>query len=780
MVGKDRKLIYFFLFFILLNNVYAVDWTYSPSQINIYLFKDLNFSFQLPYLIINGSNVSLDERTLNNTIKNNKVFNASWADNASSVHCSGIGGATTNLCTITSSTNDPSIYNTANNFTKDYSAEYSSTGWKLANDTTAWHDLYTSVGYQFSNLTDDIGNSTNITLTVVNNRLVATFNMSCQQITGSADLCDSNDATGTSSQPTTEQIYLNITSYLGGKNSSIPNLIDNATFFNSKQSEASAFKIENGTSLPFSNFRLENVSNITSWSNIINIPAFSNFQLANVSNNSLVKGDNTSIALWNIERSILFTRSEDMVIKLGNYSKMINYTNDTFTLLGSGAVYGSLNFTTGNTTNLLATNLRTGNLFDIDGSNLFDYTGFSTSTTCGQPDDSGDVTCSAISITNSQVSDFAAGVIANEQNPSNATIVIASGQITGLYINISNAVNSTSSFGGEVTGSYNSIVLSNTALDDQYVRVGVHNNNNLSRIGNIDINTSGSLNASGNITFPQLKSCDTINTDATGLLTCGNDATGVGSAGNGDGGINFTNWNSTGNLVYTNDSIALVGIGIRPVYRLDVSGNASFGNITVGWNKTSPMVNISGSTGNVDIAGTLKATILNVITLITGSQIDWNFATSHFWTKTNSTAHAAELQLIKNTDFSIANNISNRTSINNINEIVSYNQSVKNYVTDTNISMLQYIEQGKSSSFTLGQNGSTVVLTTNLKNALGNLTDIKVNNTLIRNLTVLIGNITIGDGSTGGYTIYKKEGQCNATCWCSYLNKTLVSRECAN
>ena len=88
--------------------------------------------------------------------------------------------------------------------------------------------------------------------------------------------------------------------------------------------------ISNITKLPFSKFTLENVSNdtisklntsilfnwnmsniaryindttnITSYqpiSNITKLP-FSNFQLANVSNNTLVKGDNTSISLLNI------------------------------------------------------------------------------------------------------------------------------------------------------------------------------------------------------------------------------------------------------------------------------------------------------------------------------------------------------------------------------------------------------------------------------------------------------------------------------------------------
>ena len=105
--------------------------------------------------------------------------------------------------------------------------------------------------------------------------------------------------------------------------------------------------ISNVTNLPFSRFTLENVShdtisktntsilfnwnmsniaryindttNITSYnrsidltpyqmiSNITALP-FSNFQLSNVSNNTLVKGDNASISLWNISGNNIFPR----------------------------------------------------------------------------------------------------------------------------------------------------------------------------------------------------------------------------------------------------------------------------------------------------------------------------------------------------------------------------------------------------------------------------------------------------------------------------------------
>ena len=57
-------------------------------------------------------------------------------------------------------------------------------------------------------------------------------------------------------------------------------------------------------------------------------------------------------------------------------------------------------------------------------------------------------------------------------------------------------------------------------------------------LGNLNI--SGWINATGNISFNQLKSCDTINTDANGLLTCGNDATGAGSESTNNSAINVT------------------------------------------------------------------------------------------------------------------------------------------------------------------------------------------------------------------------------------------------
>lgn len=62
---------------------------------------------------------------------------------------------------------------------------------KANNDTPAWHELQASVGFKIENLSN--ADSDNITLR--NGKLV--INLTCEQITGSSELCDGDDATGT-------------------------------------------------------------------------------------------------------------------------------------------------------------------------------------------------------------------------------------------------------------------------------------------------------------------------------------------------------------------------------------------------------------------------------------------------------------------------------------------------------------------------------------------------------------------------------------------------------
>ncbi len=82
--------------------------------------------------------------------------------------------------------------------------------------------------------------------------------------------------------------------------------------------------------------------------------------------------------------------------------------------------------------------------------------------------------------------------------------------------------------------------------------------------GNLNVSTT--LNVSGNISFSQLISCDTINTDATGLLTCGTDAT-----GSGEDPLQF--WN-----LANNDTLAMINQLSLNITRGDIIalGNTSW------------------------------------------------------------------------------------------------------------------------------------------------------------------------------------------------------------
>ena len=159
---------------------------------------------------------------------------------------------------------------------------------------------------------------------------------------------------------------------------------------------------------------------------------------------------------------------------------------------------------------------------------------------------------------------------------------------------------------------------------------------NLSSLGTVNINTSGSINVSGNITFSQLLNCDTINTDANGVLTCGSDAGESGEV------VNSTAWNRTGTNIILANNGDNVGIGtFSPAVKLVVIGNAnisdslnvtntvqagyfvgdgsllenlpSSGGITSVWNSSGTNVYLNDSTAKVGIGTSSPTQKLTVV-----------------------------------------------------------------------------------------------------------------------------------------------------------------------
>ena len=119
----------------------------------------------------------------------------------------------------------------------------------------------------------------------------------------------------------------------------------------------------NGTILRLSN--MSNIGNVTNNNQLANgagyltsLGSTSNFQLANVSNDTLRISGNASIALWNFSTrlgaSFVHPRDATLLIRIGYLNESLS--NDTLSVIGSSAFYGSLNATFIN-----ATEIRQGN-----------------------------------------------------------------------------------------------------------------------------------------------------------------------------------------------------------------------------------------------------------------------------------------------------------------------------------------------------------------------------------------------------------------------------------
>ncbi|HLC60554.1 MAG TPA: hypothetical protein VJJ52_03925 [Candidatus Nanoarchaeia archaeon] len=206
----------------------------------------------------------------------------------------------------------------------------------------------------------------------------------------------------------------NFTLAIGNRNSSIPDVINNASFFNtfSKSGDFNLGNISNYTQYATqSNVRTNitdylgnqngsiilagNLTTLDTLNNYIRTADFnlgnisnnsqfiksSDFNLGNISNNTLVKGDNASLAFWNVTQQDFgkqfYLRDQNSTLLLGNLNTSMNFT-DTLTVSGSAVYYGSLNATFINATRLL----QGGNAVllskDFNLGNISNYTQYAT------------------------------------------------------------------------------------------------------------------------------------------------------------------------------------------------------------------------------------------------------------------------------------------------------------------------------------------------------------------------------------------------------------------
>lgn len=112
----------------------------------------------------------------------------------------------------------------------------------------------------------------------------------------------------------------------------------NTSFYNINSTGDLRVSTINGTDFALFNKSIDLGNYLTSSS-------FSNFQLSNVSNNTLVKGDNSTLALWNISSTSIFQRDLSKNIGIGTINPYNNLV-----VIGSVSFSGTLNSTSINTT----------------------------------------------------------------------------------------------------------------------------------------------------------------------------------------------------------------------------------------------------------------------------------------------------------------------------------------------------------------------------------------------------------------------------------------------
>ena len=242
--------------------------------------------------------------------------------------------------------------------------------------TNPWNSSGTNVFFNDTNANLGLGliNPSDRLVIIGNVRISGSLNASSINTTGSAYFATNSGKVGIgTTNPADILTVIGSVSVFGPLN---------ATFINATQIFMGGTYLGNS----FSNFQISNVSNTTKvanildnnlltlvadafnknnmtttnitinnltitgnlplgWTNLTGVPSFSNFQLSNVSNNTIVRGDNASISLWNVSGSNVYPR-----FLSGNVGIGTTTPGQTLHVVGSANISTTLNAPVINTT----------------------------------------------------------------------------------------------------------------------------------------------------------------------------------------------------------------------------------------------------------------------------------------------------------------------------------------------------------------------------------------------------------------------------------------------
>lgn len=307
--------------------------------------------------------------------------------------------------------------------------------------------------------------------------------------------------------------------------------------------------------------------------------------------------------------------------------------------------------TTGSSSELeVAGDIELTNLLDRDATNFFDNT-CTTQQGMASIDSTGALTCQALSFSianRENITEYLGGTNASRLLVKNISNILENtfqeenlSTLGAIDINTTGKLNG-SRFGGKLDCSlidgggdgdfcndadsgagggeenvWNKTDAGDVVLNNTPDNVGIGTstpNAKLTIVGNVNI--SGALNLSRNLTVTQLVSCDTIDTDADGLFTCGIDADSAAAAV-----LHPINVSADRTQFFLNNSAANFGIGTsNPTEKLVVVGNVNIsGTLNVSGVVTLKNL-VSCNTTTTDANGVLScANDVVGVTAVTGS-----------------------------------------------------------------------------------------------------------------------------------------------------------------